>query len=47
MVPTSNFTTNFASVVDTDGKFATGGNLPLVSMTPASNLPVVNDTGGK
>ncbi len=37
-----NFSTRFASVVDTSGKFATGvndasGKLPPVSMTPAAN----------
>jgi hypothetical protein len=34
MTLAANFTTNFASVVHTDGKFVTGGNLPLVSTTP-------------
>jgi hypothetical protein len=35
--PAANFATNFASVVDTGGKFVTGVNLPAR----------VNDTGGK
>jgi hypothetical protein len=49
MTPAANFSTNFASVVDTGGKFATGvsdagGKLPLVSTTPAVNLPPVSTT---
>ncbi len=45
----ANFSTIFASVVDTGGKFATGvnyagGKLPPVSMTPAANLPPVSTT---
>jgi hypothetical protein len=40
--PVANFATIFASVVDTDGKFATsvndvGGKLPPVSTTPTAN----------
>ncbi len=47
--PAANFSTNFASVVDTGGKFATGvndtgGKLPTVSTTPAANLPPVSMT---
>jgi hypothetical protein len=47
--PVANFATSFASVVDTDGKFAAGvndtrGNLPPVSMTPAANLQPVSMT---
>jgi hypothetical protein len=42
----ANFSTIFASVVNTGGKFATGvndagGKLPPVSATPAANLPLV------
>ncbi len=42
MTPMANFSTRFASVVDTGGKFATGvndagGKLPPVSTTPAAN----------
>jgi hypothetical protein len=42
MTPMANFSTRFASVVDTVGKFATGVNdagskLPPVSMTPVAN----------
>jgi hypothetical protein len=42
-----NFSTNFASVVDTGGKFATsvndaGGKLPQLPTTPAANLPPVS-----
>ncbi len=41
--PVANFSSLFASVVDTGGKFATGvndagGKLPPVSTTPAANL---------
>ncbi len=47
--PVANFSTIFASVVDTGGKFATGvndagGKLPPVSATPAANLPPVSLT---
>ncbi len=45
--PAANFATSFSSVVDTGGKFATGVNdtdLPLVSTTPAANLPPVSLT---
>jgi hypothetical protein len=42
--PAANFATSFASVVDTGGKFATGGNLLPVSTTPAANLPPVSMT---
>jgi hypothetical protein len=44
----ANFATNFASVVDTGGKFATGVNeaggklqIATVSTTPEANLPQV------
>jgi hypothetical protein len=54
LIPEANFVTSFASVADTEGKFAasvkdTGNNLPPVSMTPAANLlpmsmtPVANN----
>ncbi len=41
--PAPNFSTIFASVVDTGGKVVNdaGSNLPPVSMTPAGNLPLV------
>ncbi len=47
--PVANFSTIFACVVDTGGKFATGvndagGKLPPVSATPAANLPPVSLT---
>jgi hypothetical protein len=47
--PAANFSTIFASVVDTGGKFATGvndtgGKLPPVLTTPAANLPPVSLT---
>jgi hypothetical protein len=42
--PVANFSTIFASVVDTGGKFAAGGKLPPVSTTPAANLPPVSLT---
>jgi hypothetical protein len=49
VTPVANFSTIFASVVDTGGKFATGvndagGKLPAVSATPAANLPPVSLT---
>ncbi len=53
-IPAANFGTNFTSVVDTGGKFATsnlppvnntGGKLPPVSMTQAENLPPVANNG--
>jgi hypothetical protein len=49
--PVANFSTIFASVVDTGVKFATGvnyagGKLPRVSTTPAAKLPPVS-LGGK
>ncbi len=49
LTPVANFSTNFASVVDTGGKFATGvndagGKLPPVSTTPAANLHPVSMT---
>ncbi len=45
----ANFSTNFTSVVDTGGKFATGvndagGKLPPLSTTPAANLPPLSTT---
>jgi hypothetical protein len=48
--PVANFSTIFASVVDTGGKFATGvndsgGKLPPVSATSAANLPPVANNG--
>ncbi len=48
MTPVANFSTIFASVVDTGGKFATGvndtsGNLPPVSLIPVN----INDNSGK
>jgi hypothetical protein len=49
--PVANLSTIFASVVDTNGKFAagvndTGGKLPPVSTTPAANLPPVSANNG-
>jgi hypothetical protein len=44
--PAANYSTSFASVVDTSGKFATGvndagGKLPTISTMPVANLPPV------
>jgi hypothetical protein len=42
MIPVANFSTIFASIVDTGGKFATGVNDTSVNFATG-----VNDTGGK
>jgi hypothetical protein len=43
MTPAANFSTNFASVVDTGGKFVTGVNDTGGKLRPVSTSPAANN----